>query len=285
MELKLHQLKSKFTSQLEGLYPSEEIDSFFYILCDFFLNYPRIQVSLCAESVVSNAHLELFEASIKRLEKHEPIQYIIGETEFYGLPFGVNAATLIPRPETEELVAWVISDCNTKTSHFNILDIGTGSGCIAIAIAKHLPRANVSAIDISQKAIAIAAKNATFNNVKIDFQNKNILEATHLPNNYDVIISNPPYVREMEKAAMHFNVLNFEPNLALYVSDKDPLIFYRKIAELAIFSLNIGGWLYFEINEFMSDEMGSLLKRIGFSNIELRQDFRAVPRMIKCQKL
>ena len=285
MELKLHQLKSKFTSQLEGLYPTEEIDSFFYILCDFFLNYPRIQVSLFAESVVSNAHLELFEASIKRLEKHEPIQYIIGETEFYGLPFGVNAATLIPRPETEELVAWVISDCNTKTSHFNILDIGTGSGCIAIAIAKHLPRANVSAIDISQKAIAIAAKNATFNNVKIDFQNKNILEATHLPNNYDVIISNPPYVREMEKAAMHFNVLNFEPNLALYVSDKDPLIFYRKIAELAIFSLNIGGWLYFEINEFMSDEMGSLLKRIGFSNIELRQDFRAVPRMIKCQKL
>ncbi len=285
MGLKLHQLRSKFTSQLEGLYPAQEIESFFYILCDFFLKYSRIQVSLCAESVVSNAHLELFDASIKRLEKHEPIQYIIGETEFYGLPFNVNAATLIPRPETEELVAWVISDCNTKTSHFNILDIGTGSGCIAVAIAKHLPKANVFAIDISQKAIAIAAKNATFNNVKIDFQNKNILEATHLPNNYDVIISNPPYVREMEKAAMHFNVLNFEPNLALYVSDKDPLIFYRKIAELAIFSLNIGGWLYFEINEFMSDEMGSLLKRIGFSNIELRQDFRAVPRMIKCQKL
>jgi release factor glutamine methyltransferase len=285
MESKLHQLRSKFTSQLEGLYPAQEIESFFYILCDFFLKYSRIQVSLCAESVVSNAHLELFDASIKRLEKHEPIQYIIGETEFYGLPFNVNAATLIPRPETEELVAWVISDCNTKTSHFNILDIGTGSGCIAVAIAKHLPKANVFAIDISQKAIAIAAKNATFNNVKIDFQNKNILEATHLQNNYDVIISNPPYVREMEKAAMHFNVLNFEPNLALYVSDKDPLIFYRKIAELAIFSLNIGGWLYFEINEFMSDEMVSLLKRIGFSNIELRQDFRAVPRMIKCQKL
>ena len=285
MELKLQQLKSKFTSQLEGLYPTEEIDSFFYILCDFFLNYPRIQVSLLSKAIVPAAQVVLFEACTERLKAQEPIQYIIGETEFYGLPFKVNAATLIPRPETEELVAWVISDCNTKTSHFNILDIGTGSGCIAVAIAKHLPKANVFAIDISQKAIAIAAKNATFNNVKIDFQNKNILEATHLPNNYDVIISNPPYVREMEKAAMHFNVLNFEPNLALYVSDKDPLIFYRKIAELAIFSLNIGGWLYFEINEFMSDEMGSLLKRIGFSNIELRQDFRAVPRMIKCQKL
>ena len=285
MELKLHQLKSKFTSQLEGLYPTEEIDSFFYILCDFFLNYPRIQVSLLSKAIVPAAKVVLFEACTERLKAQEPIQYIIGETEFYGLPFKVNAATLIPRPETEELVAWVISDCKVKTNELNILDIGTGSGCIAITVAKHLPKAKVSAMDISEKALAVATKNASLNNVKLDFQNKNILQATHLDKAYDIIISNPPYVRELEKAAMQSNVLHFEPCIALYVSDINPLIFYRKIAELAIDSLSFGGWLYFEINEFMSDEMDMLLTHIGFANIELKQDFRMVPRMIKCQKI
>ena len=140
-------------------------------------------------------------------------------------------------------------------------------------------------MDISEKALAVATKNASLNNVKLDFQNKNILQATHLDKAYDVIISNPPYVRELEKAAMQSNVLLFEPSIALYVSDINPLIFYRKIAELAIDSLSLGGWLYFEINEFMSDEMDMLLTHIGFANIELKQDFRMVPRMIKCQKI
>ena len=167
----------------------------------------------------------------------------------------------------------------------DILDIGTGSGCIAVALAKNLPRASISALDISHKAIALAKENAINNQVSVSFSDQDILDTKSLEKKYDVIVSNPPYVRQQEKKAMHTNVLAYEPSNALFVSNEDPLLFYRKIAQLAIVSLKANGWLYFEINEYLSLEMESLLDEIGFMNIEIKNDFRAVPRMIKCQKL
>ena len=190
---------------------------------------------------------EKFQKAILRLKIHEPIQYIIGETEFYGLPFKVNKHTLIPRPETEELVEWIYSEFSNQQSTINqqqFLDIGTGSGCIAISLAKYLPNSKVSALDIFEEALKIAQQNAEMNKVKIDFFQKDILAAETLPKKYDVIISNPPYVRELEKKQMQQNVLKHEPESALYVGNEDPLLFYRTISRLAKNHLNPNGKLF-----------------------------------------
>ena len=210
----------------------------------------------------------------------EPIQYILGETEFYGLPFKVTPATLIPRPETEELVDWIIANCNKNPK--TLLDIGTGSGCIAIALAKNLPAVKVSAMDISEEALKVASENAIYNKVTVNFSKKDILGTSTLPQKYDVIISNPPYVRNSEKEMMQKNVLDFEPASALFVEDDNPLLFYSKIAKLAKNYLNPNGFLFFEINEYLSKEVIQLLERESFSEIELKQDFFGKDRMIKC---
>jgi len=283
--LKLSQLKINFTTVLQGVYDKEEVHCFFYILCDFFLQYSRFEVSMSQDTVVSAKNITVFEKALLRLKKQEPIQYILGTTEFYGLTFKVNKHTLIPRPETEELVDWVLSNLHDQDSMLDILDIGTGSGCIAISLAKNIPTAIVSGLDISEKALEVAQENAVKNQVLVSFCKKDILETTALKNKYDVMVSNPPYVRQLEKKAMNANVLDYEPGVALFVPNEDPLLFYRKIAQLAMVSLQTRGWLYFEINEYLSKEMDVLLKEIGFANIEIKKDFREVPRMIKCQKL
>jgi len=283
--LKLSQLKINCTTQLQGIYDKEEIHSFFYLLCDSFLNYRRFDVSMNHDRLLSKPTMARFDSALARLQAREPIQYILGCTEFYGLPFQVNKHTLIPRPETEELVDWILSHFQNQDAVLDILDIGTGSGCIAVALAKNLPRASISALDISHKAIALAKENAINNQVSVSFSDQDILDTKSLEKKYDVIVSNPPYVRQQEKKAMHTNVLAYEPSNALFVSNEDPLLFYRKIAQLAIVSLKANGWLYFEINEYLPLEMESLLDEIGFMNIEIKNDFRAVPRMIKCQKL
>ena len=283
--MKLSQLKINCTTQLQGMYDKEEIHSFFYLLCDSFLNYRRFDVSMNHDRLLSKPTMARFDSALARLQAREPIQYILGCTEFYGLPFQVNKHTLIPRPETEELVDWILSHFQNQDAVLDILDIGTGSGCIAVALAKNLPRAGISALDISHKAIALAKENASKNQVSVTFSDQDILDTKSLEKKYDVIVSNPPYVRQQEKKAMHTNVLAYEPSNALFVSNEDPLLFYRKIAQLAIVSLKANGWLYFEINEYLSLEMESLLDEIGFMNIEIKNDFRAVPRMIKCQKL
>ena len=283
--MKLSQLKINCTTQLQGMYDKEEIHSFFYLLCDSFLNYRRFDVSMNHDRLLSRPTMARFDSALARLQAREPIQYILGCTEFYGLPFQVNKYTLIPRPETEELVDWILSHFQNQDAVLDILDIGTGSGCIAVALAKNLPRASISALDISHKAIALAKENAINNQVSVSFSDQDILDTKSLEKNYDVIVSNPPYVRQQEKKAMHTNVLAYEPSNALFVSNEDPLLFYRKIAQLAKVSLKANGWLYFEINEYLSLEMESLLDEIGFMNIEIKNDFRAVPRMIKCQKL
>ncbi|MDB2631296.1 peptide chain release factor N(5)-glutamine methyltransferase [Ulvibacter sp.] len=283
--MKLSQLKINFTTVLQGVYDKEEVHCFFYILCDFFLQYSRFEVSMALDTIVSAKNTTAFEKALLRLKKQEPIQYILGCTAFYGLTFKVNEHTLIPRPETEELVDWVLSNLHDQDSELDILDIGTGSGCIAISLAKNIPTARVSGLDISEKALEVAQENAVKNQVLVSFCKKDILETTALKNKYDVMVSNPPYVRQLEKKAMNANVLGFEPGVALFVPNEDPLLFYRKIAQLAMVSLQTRGWLYFEINEYLSKEMDVLLKEIGFANIEIKKDFREVPRMIKCQKL
>ena len=283
--MKLSQLKINFTTVLQGVYDKEEVHCFFYILCDFFLQYSRFEVSMSQDTVVSAKNITVFEKALLRLKKQEPIQYILGTTEFYGLTFKVNEHTLIPRPETEELVDWVLSNLHDQDRVLDILDIGTGSGCIAISLAKNIPTARVSGIDISEKTLEVAQENAVKNQVLVSFCKKDILETTSLENKYDVMVSNPPYVRQLEKKAMNANVLDYEPGVALFVPNEDPLLFYRKIAQLAMVSLQTRGWLYFEINEYLSKEMDVLLKEIGFANIEIKKDFREVPRMIKCQKL
>ena len=283
--MKLSQLKINFTTVLQGVYDKEEVHCFFYILCDFFLQYSRFEVSMALDTIVSAKNITAFEKAMLRLKKQEPIQYILGTTEFYGLTFKVNEHTLIPRPETEELVDWVLSNLHDQDRVLDILDIGTGSGCIAISLAKNIPTARVSGLDISEKTLEVAQENAIKNQVLVSFCKKDILETTALKNKYDVMVSNPPYVRQLEKKAMNPNVLDYEPGLALFVPNEDPFLFYRKIAQLAMVSLQTRGWLYFEINEYLSKEMDVLLKDIGFANIEIKKDFREVPRMIKCQKL
>ena len=283
--MKLSQLKINFTTVLQGVYDKEEVHCFFYILCDFFLQYSRFEVSMALDTIVSAKNITAFDMALLRLKKQEPIQYILGCTAFYGLTFKVNEHTLIPRPETEELVDWVLSNLHDQDSVLDILDIGTGSGCIAISLAKNIPTARVSGLDVSEKALEIAKENAVKNQVLVSFCKKDILKTTALKNKYDVMVSNPPYVRQLEKKAMNANVLDYEPGVALFVPNEDPLLFYRKIAQLAMVSLQTRGWLYFEINEYLSKEMDVLLKDIGFANIEIKKDFREVPRMIKCQKL
>ncbi len=286
MVLKLKELKGNFTNSLSELYPSEEIQSFFNILCEKYLKLSRVEIALNPEREISEETFQTFQNALLRLKIFEPIQYITGETEFFGLPFKVNNHTLIPRPETEELVEWILSEIkNLQSSIVNLklLDIGTGSGCIAIALAKNLPDSRISALDISEEALKIARQNAEINGVEIDFFQADILETKILPKQFDVIVSNPPYVRELEKKLMRQNVLNFEPKSALYVADEDPLLFYRAISKLAKTHLKPNGKLFFEINEYLADELSELLKKNGFQNIEVKKDIFGKDRMIKCK--
>ena len=280
--MKISDLKSIFKKTLSELYPSEEIQSFFNILSEKYLNLSRIEIALNPERTISETKADKFQKAILRLQNHEPVQYIIGETEFYGLPFKVNTHTLIPRPETEELVEWILSGFPPSGAR-GILDIGTGTGCIAISLAKNLPNAKISALDISEEALKIAEANAKLNKVEVNFFQTDILAAETLPKKYDVIVSNPPYVRELEKKQMQQNVLKYEPHSALYVKDEDPLLFYRAISRLAKNHLNPGGKLFFEINEYLAYEMTELLKAAGFKNIEIKKDIYGKDRMLKCK--
>jgi release factor glutamine methyltransferase len=247
------------------------------------LGKKRLQLALEPGIIINPNQLKQFEEALERLLQQEPIQYIIGDTEFFGYLFKVNKHVLIPRPETEELVAWIVEDSKLKieNSDFKILDIGTGSGCIPISLAKENPGAKVSSIDISKEAIEVAQLNANLNKVQVDFVQQDILSTQTLMGEYQVIVSNPPYVRELEKAQMQKNVLDFEPSLALYVKDNDPLIFYRKIAELAKNVLAENGALYLEINQYLMDETKQLLQDIGYVNIEMKKDMYGNYRMCK----
>ena len=276
----ISQLKIQFIESLKDEFPITEIESFFYILTEYYLGIKRIDMALDRDLEVSEAQFQQFEKAMLRLKDHEPVQYITGQTEFYGLEFEVNKNVLIPRPETEELVEWIIQDHQNKSEKLNILDIGTGSGCIPICLAKNINNAHVSSFDISKEALALARGNAQKNNVEVDFREFDILSAEKLDEKYDIIVSNPPYVRELEKKEMHKNVLEHEPELALYVQDDDALIFYRKITELAKEALKENGVLYFEINQYLGEETKALVESFGFE-AELKKDIFGNHRMLK----
>ena len=282
----LKEFKLFFNEALSAIYPKTEIDSFFFILMEEKLKLQRIDTVLNSDLLITNKNLIDLKNIVKRLQKEEPIQYIIGNTEFYGLPFLVDKNTLIPRTETEELVAWVLDEikvlANNKITEPSILDIGTGTGCIPISLAKNLTSLNISAIDISPEALLIAKQNAILNKVSIEFIELDILNTELLPQEYDVIISNPPYVRELEKEEIKNNVLENEPHLALFVADENPLIFYNKIADLAKQQLSINGMLFFEINQYLGQKTLNMLVNKGFKNIQLKKDLFGNDRMIKC---
>jgi release factor glutamine methyltransferase len=276
-------LKSHFNKTLSEFYPNTEIQSFFNLLSEQILNMKRIDVSQNLYSVVSGKKYDKFLKAIVGLKKHKPIQYILGDTEFYGLVFKVSPSVLIPRPETEELVDWIIKDSKEK-QNISILDIGTGSGCIAVTLAKKLPNAKLFALDVSAEALKLATINAETNEVEVEFIEADILDWDFGDLKFDIIVSNPPYVRELEKEAMSANVLNYEPHLALFVKDDDALLFYRTITDVANKILKPKGQLFFEINENLGEDTKQLLVDAGYENIELKQDVFDKNRMLKAIK-
>lgn len=274
--------RTYFIQTLLPIYDLGEIESFFYLILEDKQQLKRVNLALQPNLNFSAAEIKVWDSILVQLQKQIPIQYILGKTSFFGMDFTVNENVLIPRPETEELVEWIINT-NSMTEKLNdlkILDIGTGSGCIAISLAKNILNTQVFAIDVSAKALATAKKNAENNDVNVNFIERNILETTDLEQEFDIIVSNPPYVRNLEKVEINKNVLENEPHLALFVEDDDALIFYKKIAQLAQKNLSENGQLYFEINQYLGKEMILLLEEMNFKNVELRQDIYGNDRMI-----
>ncbi|MAM18920.1 MAG: peptide chain release factor N(5)-glutamine methyltransferase [Bacteroidota bacterium] len=276
--MKISSFRDRFREQLQSQYAVQEIDSIFYLLTENYFGIKRLDLALDPSAELDENQEKQLETALERLQTAEPIQYLTGKSEFFGMNFEVSHAVLIPRPETEELVQWIIDD--QADAHGDILDVGTGSGCIAIALAKNLPKMSVQAIDLSEAALEVASKNAENNQVSVQFRKQNILETEDLGQEFDVIVSNPPYVRELEKASMRPNVLEHEPKMALYVEDSNALIFYHKIAILARKHLKKNGALYFEINQYLGPETSKLIQEIGFET-ELKKDIFGNDRMIK----
>ena len=277
------QIKKIFHQQLKEIYIENEIDSLFFIALEYVTSISKIEYILQKEEEISEEKLIKLKFILEKLTKNKPVQYITKKAYFYGLNFYVNEKVLIPRQETNELVDWVLMSV-THSKPIKILDIGTGSGCIAITLKKNLPLSEVFAIDISNEAIQVAQKNANDNEVEINFSQKNILEINDLKSNFDIIISNPPYVRELEKLEMAPNVLDNEPHLALFVPDNNPLLFYEKITEIALKNLTEDGMLFFEINQYLSAETKKMIENKGFKNVTLRKDLQENYRMILAKK-
>ncbi len=273
-----------FKSQLALLYESREAESIAMLTLNELTGFSNSKIKAFPEMELTEEQSDAMSLILNDLKTGKPLQYILGHTEFFGLPFKVNPSVLIPRPETEELVEWAISTFN-KANHGSatLLDIGTGSGCIAISLKKNLPFLDVTAIDISPEAIQTAKANAELNNTTINFSAADMLNPDLLlePSKFDIIISNPPYVTQQDKLQMHQNVTNFEPHTALFVPEDDPLLFYRVIAEFALKHLKPAGLLFFEINEAYGEQICDLLQNQRFDNIELRKDLSGRDRMIK----
>lgn len=281
--MKIKQYRTQFIKELSPFYDAYEAESFFYLILEDKYQLRQIDLALNHELVFDEKDFAIWNELLNQLKKEVPIQYLLGKTNFYGLDFEVNENVLIPRPETEELVEWIINENASpdKNKKIRILDIGTGTGCIAISLAKNLPNAEVFGVDVSKKAIETAKRNAIRNDVEVTFMLLNILETDEFTCQFDIIVSNPPYVRNLEKVEIKKNVLDYEPHLALFVEDSDPLIFYRKIASLAQNELLKNGKLYFEINQYLGKEMIDLLESMSFQTVELRKDIYDNDRMIK----
>jgi len=274
---KVSDILSFFLKELNGYYPEKEIKSLFYISIDHLLGYSKSDTIIKSENELLPDFKIEFSEIVERLQKKEPIQYILMETTFYGLPFFTRRGVLIPRPETEELVDWIIKDNENLEKRY--LDIGTGSACIIISLTKNL-NGSFYAIDVSPNALREAKQNVKRNNVDVNLEQFDILDSD-LDGLWDVIVSNPPYVLESERKYMKQNVLNWEPEIALFVKDKTPLLFYERIADQSTKVLNKNGILYFEINEKYGKETVDMLAQKGFVNIELKKDINDKDRMVK----
>jgi len=275
-----------FQQSLAEVYDRRETEAIALLVLEEITDLSRSKIKAFTEDEITGEASEKIHLILEELKTGKPVQYILGTTEFYGLNFLVNPATLIPRPETEELVQWVLEESKKlkikNQKPLPVLDIGTGSGCIAISVKKNLPEAVITAIDISPEALHMAIKNALINDVEVEFIHDDILKTQSVIVNstYDIIISNPPYVTLDDKLLMHQNVTNFEPHNALFVPQNDPLVFYKAIADFAVGRLSNNGLLFFEINENFGEETIELLSNKGFINTELRQDMSGRDRMI-----
>jgi len=276
----LIELLPYYKDKLNAIYPDSEIENIFYMVCDYKHGFSKVDIKI-TNPQLSESELLLHRQIVKRLETGEPIQHIIGEVEFYGFPFHVDTNVLIPRPETEELVDLILSQIKDKSKALNIIDIGTGSGCIPICLKKHLPNAKIYGLDVSQTALEVAQKNVQLNNVDITLVSQNILTTnlSDLPQ-FDIIVSNPPYVLKSDKQKMNKNVLNFDPHLALFVDDSDPLLFYKRIVKLAVNKLKHKGILFFEIHENYGIETQELLQKNGFIKTVIVKDMQGKDRMV-----
>jgi len=278
----MQDVKKFLKNELKAHFSPEEVSSLIRLILEKEFSIPLADILACKFNHLSDAAVQKLSEIVDKVKSGEPIQYILGETDFFGLSFFLNRSVLIPRPETEELVQWVIDSTNNASA--KILDIGTGSGCIAVTLAKKLPHAEIHAWDISPAALEVARKNAERNGVRLFLLEKDILQESVSDERFDIIVSNPPYVTESEKAEMEDNVLMFEPPLALFVPDENALVFYEKIADFARIYLNRGGGLFFEINREKGRQVETLLQQRGFKNIERVKDISGNERMIKAIK-
>ncbi len=279
----MEKAKSKIKENLRDIYPENELNSMLRLLLSKIsgMNYTNLIRS--KNTIFSDNQREELDLYLQRLKKMEPLQYVLGETEFYGLPMVVNSNVLIPRPETEELVEWVLKDAKRRT--LNILDVGTGSACIPIALKKNIPEGKLIAIDVSGDALEVATLNANLNQVKIEFYQEDALDFStefldHFNLFFDVIVSNPPYIPASEIVTIHQNVKNFEPHSALFVPNNDPLLFYREIASSAKLILKEEGMLYFEIHRDFGFQCVEMLQQQGYVDVELRKDIFGNYRLI-----
>ncbi len=275
-------LRDYIANELQEIYSPSEISTIARMILTTKLNISLAESISYKINNLSDQQLKIIIEIIGRLKLLEPIQYIFGETEFYNLRFLVNKHVLIPRPETEELVEWIINEEGNK--NISLLDIGTGSGCIAVSLAKNITNAKVFAWDISTPALEVANRNAKLNNVSISFSQADILQTKISEHTFDVIVSNPPYITEQEQSIMHSTVIEHEPSLALFVPNDNPLLFYKHISDFANNSLNNGGRIYFEINQYYAEETKQMLNEKGFKDIQLKTDLAGNKRMIRAIK-
>ena len=279
----LQEIKSIYLAELEGLYPQEEITGIFNRVIDHYLGLQGFILAFQPQYMLTKEEEQPVFEALSHLKKEVPVQYVLGQTYFMDLPIQVDTTVLIPRPETEELVAWILADLGTSDGYLTILDVGTGSGNIAIALKKKLPGMQVYGLDQSKAALELAQKNAALNEVVVHWIHHDISQELSLDVTFDIVVSNPPYVLESEKASMRNNVKAYEPNDALYVDDADPLQYYRAILVRCERVLRPEGWVYFEINEQKGAEMEALLWEFGYSEIQLKKDIFGKDRIIKAK--
>jgi release factor glutamine methyltransferase len=276
----------QFKEHLKGLYEANELQAVSLFALNELTGKSKAQLKAFPETALTATQSEELTQVLLKLATGLPVQYAIGRTEFYGLPFNVTPDVLIPRPETEELVEWILQEAADRQWYApQIIDIGTGSGCIAIALQKNLPRSAVSAIDISEAALQVAKANASLNEVPVNFIQANILDKRYSPfEKSNIIVSNPPYVTQQDRQLMHNRVTDFEPHMALFVPRENPLLFYKAIADFALQHLAKDGLLFFEINESLGSETVDMLENKGFNHVNLRKDMPGKDRMIKASR-